>query len=143
LPKDYVRFRLTGSRAIDVTDASGTLMLDVVNRCWSQQILKISQLDEQLLPKVHESPEITGRTSEEGARATGLRAGIPVVAGAGDQAAGAVGMGIGTAGVVFAATSKPVLEPGGRIHTFCHAIPNRWHVMGVTQGAGLSLRWFR
>src|SRR5208283_3783724 len=124
-----------------------------VNRCWSQQILKISQLDEQLLPKVHESPEITGRTSEEGARATGLRAGIPVVAGAGDQAAGAVGMGIvkagavsatiGTSGVVFAATSKPVLEPGGRIHTFCHAIPNRWHVMGVTQGAGLSLRWFR
>jgi xylulokinase len=153
LPKDYVRFRLTGSRAIDVADASGTLMFDVVNRRWSQPILKISRLDEQLLPKVHESPEITGRTFEEGARATGLRAGIPVVAGAGDQAAGAVGMGIvkagavsatiGTSGVVFAATSKPVLEPGGRIHTFCHAIPNRWHVMGVTQGAGLSLRWFR
>lgn len=153
LPKDYVRFRLTGARAIDVADASGTLMLDVVNRRWSQPILKISRLDEQLLPKVYESPEITGRTSEQGARATGLRAGIPVVAGAGDQAAGAVGMGIvkagavsatiGTSGVVFAATSKPLLEPQGRIHTFCHAIPDRWHVMGVTQGAGLSLRWFR
>jgi len=153
LPKDYVRFRLTGVRAIDVADASGTLMLDVVNRKWSQPILKISQLDEGLLPKVYESPEITGETSEAGARAAGLRAGIPVVAGAGDQAAGAVGMGIvkagavsatiGTSGVVFAATAKPVLEPLGRIHTFCHAIPDRWHVMGVTQGAGLSLRWFR
>ncbi len=153
LPKDYVRFRLTGVRAIDVADASGTLMLDVVNRKWSQPILEISQLDEGLLPKVYESPEITGHTSEAGARAASLRAGIPVVAGAGDQAAGAVGMGIvkpgavsatiGTSGVVFAATAKPLLEPQGRIHTFCHAIPNRWHVMGVTQGAGLSLRWFR
>lgn len=153
LPKDYVRYRLTDSRAIDVTDASGTLMLDVVNRRWSQPILHMSQLDEALLPKVFESSEIAGYVSEEGARATGLKAGIPVVAGAGDQAAGAVGMGIvaagavsttiGTSGVVFAATSSPVLEPKGRIHTFCHAIPGRWHVMGVTQGAGLSLRWFR
>jgi xylulokinase len=106
-----------------------------------------------LLPKVFESPEISGHVHEQGARLAGLKAGIPVVAGAGDQAAGAVGMGIvkpgavsatiGTSGVVFAATSAPVLEPKGRIHTFCHAIPNRWHVMGVTQGAGLSLRWFR
>ena len=153
LPKDYVRYRLTGSRAIDVTDASGTLMLDVVNRRWSQPILQMSQLDEALLPKVFESTEIAGYVSEEGARATGLKAGIPVVAGAGDQAAGAVGMGIvaagavsttiGTSGVVFAATSTPILEPKGRVHTFCHAIPKRWHVMGVTQGAGLSLRWFR
>ena len=153
LPKDYVRFRLTGSRAIDVADASGTLMFDVVNRRWSKPMLEISQLDESLLPKVLESPEISGRLTDEGARLSGLRPGIPVVAGAGDQAAGAVGMGIvkpgavsatiGTSGVVFAATSKPVLEPKGRIHTFCHAIPNRWHVMGVTQGAGLSLRWFR
>lgn len=153
LPKDYIRFRLTGARAIDVADASGTLMFDVVHRRWSQPMLEISKLDEALLPKVFESPEISGYVEEEGARLAGLRTGIPVVAGAGDQAAGAVGMGIvkpgavsatiGTSGVVFAATSKPVLEPKGRIHTFCHAIPNRWHVMGVTQGAGLSLRWFR
>jgi xylulokinase len=153
LPKDYVRFRLTGARAIDVADASGTLLLDVVNRRWSVPMMEVSHLDEALLPKVFESQEITGYITKEGAQATGLREGIPVVAGAGDQAAGAVGMGIvhpgavsatiGTSGVVFAATSKPVLEPQGRIHTFCHAIPGRWHVMGVTQGAGLSLRWFR
>jgi xylulokinase len=153
LPKDYLRFRLTGARAIDVADASGTLMFDVVNRCWSGEMLQVSQLDEAILSKVFESTEITGYVSAEGARVTGLRPGIPVVAGAGDQAAGAVGMGIvkpgavsatiGTSGVVFAATSNPVIEPQGRIHTFCHAVPGRWHVMGVTQGAGLSLRWFR
>jgi len=153
LPKDYVRFRLTGARAIDVADASGTLLLDVVNRRWSAPMMEVSHLDEALLPKVFESQEITSYITTEGAQGTGLREGIPVVAGAGDQAAGAVGMGIvhpgavsatiGTSGVVFAATSKPVLEPHGRIHTFCHAIPGRWHVMGVTQGAGLSLRWFR
>jgi xylulokinase len=153
LPKDYVRFRLTGERAIDVADASGTLMFDVIHRTWSKPMLGASQVDEAVLPKVFESQEISGRVNEEGARACGVRPGIPVVAGAGDQAAGAVGMGIvkpgavsatiGTSGVVFAATSQPVLEPKGRIHTFCHAIPNRWHVMGVTQGAGLSLRWFR
>lgn len=153
LPKDYIRFRLTGERAIDVADASGTLMFDVVHRRWSPEMLAISQIHEALLPKVFESPEISGRVHQEGANQAGLRPGIPVVAGAGDQAAGAVGMGIvtpgavsatiGTSGVVFAATSAPVLEPHGRIHTFCHAIPNRWHVMGVTQGAGLSLRWFR
>ena len=153
LPKDYIRFRLTGARAIDVADASGTLMFDVVNRRWSRSMLEISGIDDSLLPKVFESQEISGHVHEEGARLPGLRPGIPVVAGAGDQAAGAVGMGIvkpgavsatiGTSGVVFAATSAPVLEAGGRIHTFCHAIPNRWHVMGVTQGAGLSLRWFR
>jgi xylulokinase len=116
-------------------------------------LLEISELEESFLSKVFESQEITGRVTEDGARAAGLRAGIPVVAGAGDQAAGAVGMGIvrpgtvsatiGTSGVVFAATSAPTLEPKGRVHTFCHAIPERWHVMGVTQGAGLSLRWFR
>lgn len=153
LPKDYIRFRLTGARAIDVADASGTLMFDVVHRRWSPPMQEISRLDEEYLPKVFESQEISGYVNEEGARLSGLRPGIPVVAGAGDQAAGAVGMGIvkpgavsatiGTSGVVFAATSSPVLEPKGRIHTFCHAIPNRWHVMGVTQGAGLSLRWFR
>jgi xylulokinase len=153
LPKDYVRFKLTGARATDVADASGTLLFDVVNRCWSSEMLQASDLRPDILPQVLESPEISGRVSKEGASASGLREGTPVVAGGGDQAAGAVGMGIvepgnvsatiGTSGVVFAATSTPVVEPQGRIHTFCHAIPGRWHVMGVTQGAGLSLRWFR
>lgn len=153
LPKDYVRFRLTGASAIDVTEASGTLFFDVARRKWSAEMLKVSRIGEELLPQVYESQEICGRVSKEGAEATGLAEGIPVVAGAGDQAAGAVGMGIvrpgavsatiGTSGVVFAATSKPVLDPRGRIHTFCHAVPGRWHVMGVTQAAGLSLRWFR
>ncbi len=153
LPKDYVRFKLTGERATDVADASGTLLLDVTNRKWSQAMLEAAEMDERLLPAVFESPEITGRVSAEGARETGLKEGTPVVAGAGDQAAGAVGMGIvlpgavsatiGTSGVVFAATAKPALDQSGRVHTFCHAIPERWHVMGVTQAAGLSLRWFR
>jgi xylulokinase len=153
LPKDYVRFKLTRARATDVADASGTLLFDVVNRRWSTEMLQASDLQSEILPEVFESPEISGRISNEGAAASGLREGTPVVAGGGDQAAGAVGMGIvdpgnvsatiGTSGVVFAATSSPVVEPKGRIHTFCHAIPGRWHVMGVTQGAGLSLRWFR
>jgi len=153
LPKDYVRFKLTGDRATDLADASGTLLLDVTNRRWSQQMLDAAELDKSLLPTVFESPEITGRISAEAAIVTGLKEGTPVVAGAGDQAAGAVGMGIvrpgavsatiGTSGVVFAATAKPSLDKGGRVHTFCHAIPDRWHVMGVTQAAGLSLRWFR
>ncbi len=153
LPKDYVRLRLTGERAIDVADASGTLLLDVAARRWSREMLEAVEIDERLLPPVFESQEVVGRVSKEGAAATGLGEGTPVVAGAGDQAAGAVGMGIvrpgsvsvtvGTSGVVFAATDRPALDPGGRVHTFCHALPGRWHVMGVTQGAGLSLRWFR
>jgi xylulokinase len=153
LPKDYVRFRLTGAHAIDVADASGTLILDVVNRRWSKEMMAASNLSEGMLPKVLESQEISGKISEAGAKASGLKAGIPVVAGAGDQAAGAVGMGIvrpgavsatiGTSGVVFAATASPEFDPKGRIHTFCHAVPKRWHVMGVTQAAGFSLRWFR
>jgi xylulokinase len=153
LPKDYVRFRLTGETAIDVADASGTLMLDVVKRTWSDVILQGVQIDARFLPKLFESQEVCGKISKEGAEQTGLRIGTPVVAGAGDQAAGAVGIGItkpgiasatiGTSGVVFAATDKPTLDLKGRLHTFCHAIPNRWHVMGVTQAAGLSLKWFR
>jgi xylulokinase len=152
LPKDYVRFRLTGERAIDVADASGTLLLDVANRRWSQEILEAAEIDQRLLPALYESPDVCARISAEGAEATGLVAGTPVVAGAGDQAAGATGMGIvdpgavsatiGTSGVVFAATDRPALDPRGRLHTFCHAIPGVWHVMGVTQAAGLSLRWF-
>ncbi len=153
LPKDYVRLRLTGERATDVADASGTLLFDVAGRRWSDAMLAAMEIDEAYLPTVFESPEITGRVSTEGAAATGLRKGTPVVAGTGDQAAGAVGMGIvrpgavsatiGTSGVVFAATDRPALDKRGRVHTFCHAVPGRWHVMGVTQAAGLSLRWFR
>ena len=153
LPKDYVRFRLTGDRATDMADASGTLMLDVAHRRWSDEVLQAAEMEKSLLPRLFESSEICGKVSVAGAAATGLQQGTPVVAGAGDQAAGAVGMGIavpgavsatiGTSGVVFAATDCPALDAKGRLHTFCHAVPGRWHVMGVTQSAGLSLRWFR
>lgn len=153
LPKDYVRYRMTGERAIDMADASGTLLLDVAHRRWSKEVLDAAGIDERLLPALYESPDVCGRVTEKCASATGLKVGTPVVAGAGDQAAGAVGMGIvtpgavsatiGTSGVVFAATDRPALDRHGRLHTFCHAVPGRWHVMGVTQSAGLSLRWFR
>ncbi|HKS08876.1 MAG TPA: xylulokinase [Pyrinomonadaceae bacterium] len=153
LPKDYVRFRLTGDKATDVADASGTLLLNVSARRWSDEMLDTAEISANILPRVYESQEITGSISTKAAEEIGLRAGTPVIAGAGDQAAGAVGLGIvrpgmisatiGTSGVVFAATNTPALDPKGRVHTFCHAIPGRWHVMGVTQGAGLSLRWFR
>jgi xylulokinase len=153
LPKDYVRLRLTGVRAIDVADASGTLLLDVAHRRWSYAMLEAVGLSPSCLPSLHESPDVVGSVTESAAQTTGLRPGTPVVAGAGDQAAGATGMGIvhpgdvsatiGTSGVVFAASAAPFTDPKGRLHTFCHAIPGRWHVMGVTQAAGLSLRWFR
>jgi xylulokinase len=153
LPKDYVRYRLTGDYGMDMADASGTLLLDVANRRWSLEMARATQIDPSCLPPLFESPEVCARISEAGAAATGLLKGTPVVTGAGDQAAGAVGLGIvspgavhatiGTSGVVFAATDRPALDPKGRLHTFCHAIPGRWHVMGVTQSAGLSLRWFR
>lgn len=153
LPKDYVRFRLTGERAIDMADASGTLLLDVAQRRWSKEVLSGTDIKQGMLPALYESPQICGKVSAKGAEAIGLRPGTPVVAGAGDQAAGAVGMGIaragavsatiGTSGVVFASTDRPAMDPKGRLHTFCHAIPGRWHVMGVTQAAGLSLRWYR
>ncbi|HZP01209.1 MAG TPA: xylulokinase [Terriglobia bacterium] len=153
LPKDFVRFRLTGEFATDVSDASGTLLFDVTNRRWSQEMLSALKLDSSLLPRAYESPEVTGEVTRETAVLTGLTAGTPVVGGGGDQAASAVGNGIvlpgltsatlGTSGVIFAYTGAPKLDPRGRIHTFCHAVPGKWHVMGVTQGAGLSLRWFR
>ena len=143
LPKDYVRFRLTGEQAIDMADASGTLMLDVAHRRWSEPMMAAANLPMSCLPRLFESPEVCARISAEGAAATGLKAGTPVVAGAGDQAGGAVGMGIvrpgsvsatiGTSGVVFAATDHPAMDSQGRVHTFCHAIPQQWHVMGVTQ----------
>jgi len=153
LPKDYVRYRLSGVHAIDVADASGTLMLDVAKRQWSEEMLAACDIRRELLPAVFESPAVCATLSPHAAQLLGLVAGTPIVAGAGDQAAGAVGMGItapgtvsvtiGTSGVVFAATERPALDRKGRIHTFCHAIPGRWHVMGVTQAAGLSLRWLR
>jgi xylulokinase len=152
-PKDYVRYRLTGTYAMDVQEASGTLLLDVANRRWSSEVARIAGIPEAWLPQLFESPEVCAHVSAEAAAATGLSAGLPVVAGAGDQGAGAVGMGIlapgsvsatiGTSGVVFAATAAPTRDPMGRLHTFCHAVPGRWHVMGVTQAAGLSLRWLR
>lgn len=153
LPKDYVRYRLTGERAIDVADASGTLLLDVAHRRWSEEVLDATEIDRRLLPSLSESPEVCGKVSQRGGAETGLKPGTLVVAGAGDQEAGAIGMGIvrpgmvsttiGTSGVVFATTESAVLDPQGRLHTFCHAMPGRWHLMGVTQAAGLSLRWFR
>jgi len=153
LPKDYVRFRLSGQYGMDMADASGTLLLDVTNRRWSAEMAAAAGIDLHCLPPLFESPDVCATISEEGAAATGLLKGTPLVAGAGDQAAGAVGLGIvrpgavhatiGTSGVVFASTDRPALDPKGRLHTFCHAIPGRWHVMGVTQSAGLSLRWFR
>jgi xylulokinase len=152
-PKDYVRYRLTGEFAIDVEEASGTLLLDVTHRRWSKEVAEAAGIPQEWLPKVYESTEVCARISESAAGHTGLKAGTPVVAGAGDQGAGAVGMGIlqpgsvsatiGTSGVVFAATAKPTKDPKGRLHTFCHAVPGLWHVMGVTQSAGLSLRWLR
>jgi xylulokinase len=152
-PKDYVRYRLTGTYAMDVQEASGTLLLDVAHRRWSSEVARIAGIPESWLPELFESQEVCAKISEGATRYTGLLAGTPVVAGAGDQGAGAVGMGIlapgsvsatiGTSGVVFAATAAPTRDPLGRLHTFCHAVPGRWHVMGVTQAAGLSLRWLR
>jgi len=152
-PKDYVRYKLTGTYAMDVQEASGTLLLDVAHRRWSKEVARVAGIPENWLPQLFESPEICAQISAEAAELTGLVAGTPVAAGAGDQGAGAVGMGIlepgsvsatiGTSGVVFAATAAPTRDPHGRLHTFCHAVPGRWHVMGVTQAAGLSLRWLK
>lgn len=153
LPKDYVRYMLTGDFATEVSDASGMQLLDIPNRCWSEEVCEKLGIDMALLPKVYESPEVTGVISEEAAALTGLKAGTIVVGGAGDNAAAAVGTGvvedgkafttIGTSGVVFAHTDKMSIDPKGRVHTFCCAVPGAWHVMGVTQSAGLSLKWFR
>ena len=153
LPKDFVRWRLTGELATDMADASGTLLLDVAGRTWSEAVLDDLGLDEGLLPALHEGPEVTGTVTGAAARATGLVAGTPVVAGGGDQAATAVGVGavtpqvgavsLGTSGVVFVPTSGPVVEPQGRAHAFCHALPDTWHVMGVMLSAAGSLRWYR
>ena len=153
LPKDYVRYTLTGDYATDVSDASGTGVFDVAKRRWSFELTDALGLDRGILPHVYESCEVTGTISREAAERTGLREGTPVVGGGGDQAASAVGNGIvklgvvsctlGTSGVVFAHTDDIRYDPLGRVHTFCHAVKGKWHVMGVTQGAGLSLQWMR
>src|SRR5437588_4313503 len=153
LPKDYVRFRLTGEFATEVSDASGTALFDVVNRRWSYEMMDALDLDRAILPKCHESAEVTGAVTAQAAELTGLAAGTPVVGGGGDQAASAVGNGIvcpgivsctlGTSGVVFAHMEKVAYDPQGRVHTFCHAVPDKWHVMGVMLSAGGSLRWYR
>ncbi|HHX71878.1 MAG TPA: xylulokinase [Clostridiales bacterium] len=153
LPKDYIRYKLTGIFATEVSDASGTQLLDVPARKWSPTMLEGLSIDASLLPPVFESPEISGKVSLPAAALTGLLQGTPVAGGAGDQAAGAVGNGIveqgvvsvtiGSSGVVFAHTDQLTIDPMGRLHTLCHAVPGCWHVMGVTQAAGLSLKWFK
>jgi xylulokinase len=153
LPKDYVRLRLTGEYAVDKADGAGTLLFDLAARDWSAEILSALEIDPAWMPRTWEGPEITGSITAEAAAATGLRAGTPVVAGGGDQAANAVGVGavvpgvvalsLGTSGVVFATTDAPLFEERGRVHAFCHAVPGRWHMMSVMLSAAGSLRWFR
>jgi xylulokinase len=153
LPKDYVRLRLTGDYAVDKSDGAGTLLFDLAARDWSPEVLSALAIDRARLPSTFEGPAVSGTLSAAGADATGLRAGTPVVAGGGDQAANGVGAGavapgtvalsLGTSGVVFAPTTQPLYEPHGRVHAFCHAVPARWHMMSVMLSAAGSLRWFR
>lgn len=153
LPKDYLRLRLTGEYGLDKADGAGTLLFDLAARDWSIEILDALEIEPAWMPRTWEGPEITGTVTAEAAVATGLRAGTPVVAGGGDQSANAVGVGavtvgtmalsLGTSGVVFATTDRPLYEPHGRVHAFCHAVPGRWHLMSVMLSAAGSLRWFR
>lgn len=153
LPKDYIRYMLTGEFATEVSDASGMQLLDIKNRCWSKEVLNALDIPIEYLGDVHESIVVSGKVHKKAAEVTGLKENTPVVGGAGDQAAGAIGNGIiksgqisstiGTSGVVFAHLDEPIIDEKGRVHTFCHAVPGAWHMMGVTQGAGLSLKWFR
>jgi xylulokinase len=153
LPKDYVRYRLTGEFATEVSDASGTSLFDVSRRCWSEPMLRTLDIPSDWLPACSESPVISGQVNAIAAQATGLKVGTPVVGGGGDQAAQAVGSGIvtrgiisvtsGTSGVVFAHADTFVAEAQGRLHAFCHAVPGKWHLMGVMLSAGGSFRWLR
>jgi xylulokinase len=153
LPKDYIRLLLTGERATDASDAAGTLLLDLRARDYSDEVLKGLEIPREWLPRVHEGPEVTGRLRPEVAAELGLPAGLPVVAGGGDNAAAAVGTGvvragvlsssIGTSGVLFAHSDGPALDPGGRLHGFCHAVPGAYHLMAVTLSAGGALQWLR
>jgi xylulokinase len=153
LPKDYVRYRLTGQYAMDKADGSGTILFDLQKRTWSEIMLAALDIPADWLPPTFEGPQVTGVLSSEAAALTGLKAGTPVMAGGGDQAAGAVGMGavepgivaltLGTSGVVFATTDAAHVEPQGRLHAFCHALPGTWHFMGVMLSAAGSLQWYR
>ena len=153
LPKDYVRLQLSGDLAVDRADGAGTLLMDLARRDWSPEILAALEIPAEWLPVTFEGTDITGTVSEAAAAATGLRAGTHIVGGGGDQAAAAVGVGaisadvlsvsLGTSGVVFASCDEPLVEPHGRLHAFCHAVPERWHLMGVMLSAAGSLRWFR
>lgn len=153
LPKDYIRYRLTGAYAMDMADGSGTLLMNVAERSWSSEVLAALTIPRAWLPPLYEGTEITGTISAEASQLTGLAVGTPVVAGGGDQAAGAVGMGcvspdkigvtVGTSGVVFAPLSHYAYESAGRLHAFCHAVPNQWHFMGVMLSAAGSLQWYR
>ena len=153
LPKDYVRLKLTGGYATDKADGAGTVLFDLRRRDWSPEVVAALDIDPAWLPPTFEGPQVTGHLTPEAAAATGLRAGTPVVGGGGDQAAGAVGTGavveglvslsLGTSGVVFAAADRPIVEPEGRLHAFCHALEDRWHLMGVMLSAAGSLRWYR
>jgi xylulokinase len=153
LPKDYIRYRLTGEFATEVSDASGTALFNVRKRDWSGEVLDACRIPREWMPRSYESVEVSGRISGEAASQTGLAQGTPVVGGGGDQAAGAVGNGIvhegivsssvGTSGVVFAHSDEPRVDPALRLHTFCHAVPGKWHLMGVMLSAGGSLQWLR
>ena len=153
LPKDYIRYRLTGEYAMDKADGSGTVLFDLKQRTWSTEVLAALGIPDGWMPPTYEGPECAGRITPEVAALTGLKAGTPVVAGGGDQAAGAVGVGavepgvvglvVGTSGVVFATTPSALIEPEGRLHAFCHAVPGMWHFMGVMLSAAGSLQWYR
>jgi xylulokinase len=153
LPKDLVRLRLTGEHAVDRADGSGTMLFDLASRDWSTEIVDELGIQRHWLPQTFEGPMVTGTITEAASSATGLRAGTPVIAGGGDQAAAAVGVGsvvpgvssvsLGTSGVMFTTTEGPTIEPEGRLHAFCHAMPDRWHLMGVMLSAAGSLRWYR
>jgi xylulokinase len=153
LPKDYVRLRLTGEHALDKADGAGTLLFDLAARDWSAAVLDALRIDPRWMPPTFEGTAITGRLTDAAAEATGLMAGTPVVAGGGDQSANGVGVGaldpgvmalsLGTSGVVFAGTDSAIRDPRGQVHAFCHAVPDRWHLMTVMLSAAGSLRWFR
>jgi xylulokinase len=153
LPKDFIRYKLTGEYAMDKADGAGTVLFDLKQRTWSTEVLAALGIPESWMPPTFEGPQFTGRINAEAAAATGLKAGTPVAAGGGDQAAQAVGVGavepgvvaltVGTSGVVFATTPSALVEPEGRLHAFCHAVPGMWHFMGVMLSAAGSLQWYR
>jgi len=153
LPKDYVRYKLTGAYAMDKADGAGTVLMDLKARDWSDEVLAALDIPRSWMPPLYEGPQVTGHLTVESAGATGLRAGTPVMAGGGDQAAQAVGVGaisegivaltLGTSGVVFATADGAFIEPEGRLHAFCHSVPGKWHLMGVMLSAAGSLRWYR